>query len=130
MKQLAHIIMILFSATISAQSKEVFCKKWHLKGYIYLGITFSPEEKEKNDYINFKTDNTFTTIDEGIFSEGIWKWDKNNKTIYLNNSSSKESLPMKLIKLSRNQLTVLLKGKKHSIKVIFETRNEEENHRD
>jgi len=121
-KQFILISIVIFTISVNGQSKEEICKKWYLDGYIFLGIPYSPEKKEKNDFMNFKIDNTFTNMDEGVFGKGIWKWDMKNKTIYLSDNSAKESLPMKLIKLSKNQLIVLLEDEKNSIKVSFKTK--------
>ena len=130
MKQVLIFTIALFTITISAQSKEKLCKKWYLEGYIYLGKTYAPEDKERNDFIDFKIDNTFTNIDEGVVGKGTWRWDVENEMIYLNDGYSKKELPMKLIKISDNQLIILLREGESSIKVKFKTRNEKENRRD
>jgi hypothetical protein len=59
------LIILSFSQSVNGQSKSDFCKKWNLEGYIYWGITFSPEENEINDFLNFNENRTFNSIDEG-----------------------------------------------------------------
>ena len=124
MKRLLLILAISITLTVTAngQSRTGFCKKWYLEGYIYWGVTLSPDDIEKNDFIHLKTDNTFSSIDEGQFEKGTWKWNPKNKTIYLYNESSKEPLSLKLVELSNSLLIVILEDEEDSIKVKFKAK--------
>jgi hypothetical protein len=114
------IITILALCTnATSQSKLDFCKKWHLEGYVYWGITFSPEETEKNDYLNIKEDGTFISVDEGKLEKGTWKWDIKSKSLYLYSSKSNESLIFGIVQVTNNELILLLKDKEDSIKLKF-----------
>lgn len=77
------LIILAFSQSVNSQSKSDFCKKWNLEGYIYWGITLSPEENEINDFLNFNENGTFNSIDEGKSEKGTWKWNIENNLLYL-----------------------------------------------
>jgi hypothetical protein len=113
------ITILALSINAKSQSKLDFCKKWNLEGYIYWGITFSPEETEKNDYLNFKEDGTFISVDEGKLENGTWKWDLKNKSLHLYDSKSNKPLIFGIIKVTKNELILLLKDKEDSIKLKF-----------
>ena len=114
-------LLIIFATSINAKSlsKLDFCKKWNFQGYIYYGMTFSPEENEKNDYLQFYEDGTFESIDEGENGKGTWEWMPKNKSLYLYNSKSNKPLILEVIKLTETTLIVLLKDEKESIKLKF-----------
>lgn len=113
------ILILAFSLNAKSQTKLDFCKKWNLEGYIYWGITFSPEEIEKNDYLNFKEDGTFISVDEGKSEKGTWKFDVKNKTLLLYDSKSSKPLVFGIIKVTNNELVLLLKDKEDSITLKF-----------
>ncbi len=113
------IIIFAFSLNVNGQSKSDFCEKWNLEGYIYWGITFSPEDNEKNDYLDFNESGTFSSVDEGKSENGTWKWVSNKKSLYLYNSKTKEPLIFKVIELAETTLIVLLEDEEDSIKLKF-----------
>ena len=113
------ILILAFSLNAKSQTKLDFCKKWNLVGYIYWGITFSPEETEKNDYLKFKEDGTFNSVDEGKLENGTWKWDSKNKSLHLYDNKSNEPLIFEVIKVTNNELILLLTDKKDSIKLKY-----------
>jgi len=113
------IIIFAFSLNVKGQSKSDFCKKWDLEGYIYWGITFSPEDNEKNDYLDFNESGTFSSIDEGKSENGTWRWDLDSKSLYLYNSKTNEPLIVKVIELTETALIVLLEDDEDSIKLKF-----------
>jgi hypothetical protein len=113
------LIILAFSQSVNGQSKSDFCKKWNLEGYIYWGITFSPEENEINDFLNFNENGTFNSIDEGKSEKGTWKWSIENKLLYLYENKSKEPLIFKVIKVNKTVLILLLEDDNDSIKLKF-----------
>ncbi len=113
------ILILAFNLNAKSQTKLDFCKKWNLEGYIYWGITFSPEETEKNDYLNFKEDGTLISVDEGKLENGTWKWDSKNKSLRLYDSKSNKPLIFGLIKVTDNELILLLTDKEDSIKLKY-----------
>jgi len=113
------IIIFTFSINVKGQSKSDFCKKWNLEGYIYLGITFTPEDNEKNDYLNFNKNGTFNSADGGKPQSGTWKWESNRKSLYLYDNKTNEPLIFKVIELINAKLIVLLEDKEDSIKLKF-----------
>ena len=126
MNRILILFIVLFALNLSAkcQSKSGFCKKWDLEGYIYWGITFPPEDNEKDDYLNFNKNGTFSSVDEGVIENGTWKWNSNNKTLYLFNNESNEPLILKVIKLTEANLIVLLEDNEDSIKLEFSKAND------
>lgn len=113
------ILILAFNLNAKSQTKLDFCKKWNLEGYIYWGVTFSPEETEKNDYFNFKEDGTFISVDEGKLENGTWKWDLKNKKLILFYSKSSKPVVFEIIKVTHNELILLLKDKEDSITLKF-----------
>ncbi len=124
MKKVFAIATIFFAFSLSAKtpSKLDFCKKYDFAGYIYLGITFSPEEDEKNDYLHFKQDGTFESVDKGKREKGTWEWDLESKSLYLHSNQAKKPLIMEVVKATNRKLTLLLKDEKGSIKLIFKSK--------
>ncbi len=121
MNRALTILLIIFATSINAKSfsKLDFCEKWDFQGYIYYGMTFSPEENEKNDYLQFYEDGTFDSIDEGENETGTWEWMPKRKSLHLYNSKSNKPLILEVVKLTETALIVLLKDKKESIKLKF-----------
>ena len=113
------ILILAFNLNAKSQTKLDFCKKWNLAGYVYWGITFSPEETEKNDYLNFKENGTFNSIDEGKSEKGTWKWNIENNSLYLYDNKSKEPLIFKVIEVTKTELILLLKDKEDSVTFKF-----------
>ena len=113
------LIILAFSQSVNSQSKSDFCKKWNLEGYIYWGITLSPEENEINDFFNFNENGTFNSIDEGKSEKGTWKWNIENNLLYLYDNKSKEPLIFKVIEVTKTELILLLEDDDDSIKLKF-----------
>ena len=91
-----------FSQTLN---KNTLCKKWYLQKYEVMWIDYTPKEKEKNDYIHLKTDMTYTTIDEGTFSMGKWKYNASKKYFILYNNKD-EGLKFIVDELKKNTMIV------------------------
>ncbi|MBV7270317.1 hypothetical protein [Winogradskyella luteola] len=70
---------------ISAQqlSKTALLKTWKLEKYYEEGEYYAPEEIEKEDYIQFNGDMTFTTKMEDKTYFGTWMLNINGKYIEL-----------------------------------------------
>jgi len=116
------ILLIVFLVSIinvNGQSKSEFCKKWDLQGYVYWGTTLSPDKNEKNDFLHFHENGTFNSIDEGIVEKGTWKWNQRNKKLYLFDNKTEVPLIMSVVKMSNEELIVLLEDEEDSIKVKF-----------
>lgn len=79
-------VIALFSLDGFSQNlnKQSLCKKWHLEKYEIMWIDYDPEENEKNDYIQLKTDMTYISVDEGVKTIGTWIFndDKNYFIMY------------------------------------------------
>jgi hypothetical protein len=113
------ILTLALSLNAKSQTKLDLCKKWNLAGYVYWGITFSPEETEKNDYLNFKENGTFVAVDEGKSEKGTWEFDIKNKALLLYYSKSIKPFVFGVIKATNNELILLLKDKEDSITLKF-----------
>ena len=113
------ILILAFSLNAKSQSKRDFCKKWNLTGYVYWGITFSPEEKEKNDYLDLKENGSYIAVDEGNSENGTWNVNFRNKTLLLYSSKSIKPLVFVIIKVTKNDLILFLKDKEDSVTLKF-----------
>lgn len=93
MRKIFIVSVILCSITFSGfsqtLSKETICKKWYLHHYEHLWIDYEPEAKEKNDYIQFNTDMTYVSVDEGKKSSGKWLYSAKDKYILMYNEKGK-----------------------------------------
>ena len=116
---LISLVMMALSQSVNGQTKSDFCKKWNLKGYIYWGITLSPEETEINDFLNFNKNGTFNSIDRGMSEKGAWEWNIENNSLYLYDDKSKEPLIFKVIEVTETELILLLQDDDNSIKLKF-----------
>jgi len=90
--------------TIVENSKLL--KKWELSHYELFGSDYAPETKEKNDYIHFHKDNTYSSISEGVFEKGNYKLDK--QTIVMTNNKEKGELKLIIKTLTENKLSVVI----------------------
>ncbi|MDN5202731.1 hypothetical protein QQ008_15185 [Fulvivirgaceae bacterium BMA10] len=111
------IFFMVITLYANGQSKSDFVKKWNIEGYIYLGMTFAPEEHEKNDYIHFLNDGTFNSAEAGKIEKGTWEWKADEKTMYL--SQSEETLALKVVKVKEDELILLIEEDGESIKIKY-----------
>jgi hypothetical protein len=87
MKKTVLIMAFIMSviATINAQSlsKSTLCKKWYLHHYEHMWIDYKPEKNEQNDYIQFNSDMTYISVDEGKKTNGKWSFNAKEKYILM-----------------------------------------------
>jgi len=87
MKHVIFLSALFLSLSISAGaqnlSKSSLCKKWYLSHYEQRWIDFEPEAKEKNDFIYFKTDMIYESVDEGKKTTGKWSFNAKEKSILM-----------------------------------------------
>jgi len=91
--------------TIIVENNKLL-KKWKLSHYELFGSDFAPETKEKNDYIHFHKDNTYSSISEGVFEKGNYKLVK--QTIVMTNNKEKGELKLIIKTLTENKLSVVI----------------------
>lgn len=77
-------------------------KKWNLNHYELFDSDFTPETKEKKDYVHFKKGGVYSSITEGVFEEGNYTLDKQTITM----TNSKEGGELKLIIKSLTETTL------------------------
>ncbi len=111
------IIVLAISPGLRAQSTTDFVKRWNIEGYIYLGMTFSPEEKEQDDYIRFFEDGTFLSMEESKVEEGSWEWKADERSLYFREGT--EFISVKVDKVKADELILLLEEDGESIKVKY-----------
>jgi len=114
------ILGLFFSFSVNAQTKNDFCKKWYLKGYVYWGFTFSQDDNEKNDYLNFSSDGKYSAINEGKYETGTWTWKSSDKKLYLVDSKNNKST-LQVEKITTNELIVIAEEDGDSITIKFST---------
>ena len=68
--------MILFFAfsylSAKNQGDTDLIRKWYLNKYFVESVAYEPEKKEKDDFIEFKSNGTFEAQSEGIIEKGTW----------------------------------------------------------
>jgi len=105
---------------------EKLSKKWQLSNYKYLIFSEEPSEKEKNDFLHFSSDMTYTSISEGVFEKGEWTLDKEQKKMHLNAMEKDGVLTFFIDKLSSNQLVLIIDDptdkEAKNLKIIFKNK--------
>lgn len=91
----AFTIAVITTANAQVLNKSTLCKKWYLHHYEYLWKKYQPEAKEKNDYVIFKADMTYVSVDEGEKSTGKWSYNAKGKYILMANQKG-ESLKLEV----------------------------------
>lgn len=111
-----EILITLFAMLICASTigqnvdvnKQNLCKKWNLEKYEIFWIDYDPEEIEKNDYINLKSDMTYESIDEGVYGTGTWDFITGRKDDYLVLKDEKEEIKLIIDDLEKDKLVLLI----------------------
>lgn len=101
-----------FAFTITSQEStsrstitvKNFSKKWKLEQYSYYGYGEKPSSKDKNDYIHFKSNMTFTSVSEGKLESGKWRLDTAKKRVYLSEKGKQGEWELIISTLSSTQL--------------------------
>lgn len=77
------LLIITMSCNSHAQEskKEVLMNMWHLDTYMVQGKKHPPAKKEKDDFIQFKKDMTFTSKSEGEDEGGTFIYNTNGAYI-------------------------------------------------
>lgn len=63
---------------------------WHLDTYVIDGQEYGPEKKEKDDYILFKEDMTYTSKSEGTEEAGTFILNNNGAYILMSDKNGKK----------------------------------------
>lgn len=115
------ILLLLFLLPYQVSASD-FCKKWKLLGYVYLGMTFAPEDNQKDDFLNLKCDNSFTSIDEGKPGTGYWEYKSKEKILWLYDEQFKSGIPfvVKFIKGKKLILIITDEGKNLEMEYLAE----------
>ena len=87
-------------------SQHLLFKKWKLSHYEVFGVDYKPEKVEKNDYMYFLENNTYTSVSEGKFEKGKYKL--TGKTIILTNETEKGELKLIIKALTSSTLSVVV----------------------
>ena len=120
-----YFLIIGFSIScfvLTGQTRDILIGKWNIHKYIFAGFEFSPEEKEKNDYLHFKEDDTFISKESEKLEEGIWVYLEKEKLIMLYDENSKnenDGLPIEIVEVNSAELICIISDGKESIKVIY-----------
>ncbi len=98
-------LLTIMSSLAFAQdlNKTTLCKKWNIHHCRYMWKNYPPEEKEKNDYIQFNNNMTYVSVDEGEKSTGKWLFDAKNKYIIMINDKN-EKIKIVVEELSEKEL--------------------------
>jgi len=93
-------------STLPPASQHLLFKKWKLSHYEVFGVDYKPEDVEKNDYMHFLENNTYTSVSEGKFEKGKYKL--TGKTIILTNETEKGELKLIIKALTSSTLSVVV----------------------
>jgi hypothetical protein len=112
------------SGRTEGQSINDLCKpeKWYFSGYVYLGFTFSPEEEEKNDYISFNSNGTYSSLDKGKQENGTWRVNNHSTELILYKNKSNVVINIKVISITKSELILLVEEGNEKIKMKFDTK--------
>jgi hypothetical protein len=93
-----------FLTSLNAQniSKTSLCKTWYLHHYKYVWLDYDPEEKEKNDYIQFNKNMSYVSVDEGEKSTGKWELNAKAKFILMYDEKGK-NIKLKIKKVNNSE---------------------------
>jgi hypothetical protein len=76
---------------------------WHLDTYVMDGQEYGPEKKEKDDYILFKEDMTYTSKSEGTEETGTFILNNNGAYILMSDKSG-EKIKAYIVSVSKKSL--------------------------
>ncbi|MEM8567522.1 MAG: lipocalin family protein [Bacteroidota bacterium] len=107
----------LISLTTFGQPSPDLTKKWKIKGYIYLGMTFDPEENEKGDYLQFFENGTFKSLESGQLQEGNWELRNHDQVLVL--SQAGEPLEIEIVEFTERELILLFEEDGESVKIKY-----------
>jgi len=104
---LLSIIMSVGSKPKDHQSKtNMLFNMWHLNTYIIDGESHLPSKKEKDDYILFEEDMTFTSKSEGKVEEGTFLLNTNGGYVFMINKKG-EKIKAYINSISESSLVLL-----------------------
>ena len=95
------------SGTYAQQGEsDVFFNKWQLDGYVIEGKKYPPSKNEKDDFILFKDDKTFTSKSEGKEEEGTFILNTNGAYVLMMDKNREK---IKAFIISRSDKSLILK---------------------
>lgn len=104
---LLHIIMPAGSQANEHQtSTNRMFNMWHLHNYVVGGESHSPSKKEKDDYILFKENMTFTSKYEGKEEEGTFLLNTNGGYVFMIDKKG-DKMKAYIHSISENTLVLL-----------------------
>jgi len=85
-----------------------------------------PSELEKDDFLHFSSDMTYTSISEGEYGKGNWTLNVNEKKISLTSPGEEGALTFIINKLTTNKLILIIDDptdeEAKKLKMIFESK--------
>ncbi|MFT5437222.1 MAG: hypothetical protein ACI840_001875 [Ulvibacter sp.] len=90
--KLVLFMAIIISNNVYAQDDKTtpLINIWHLDTYVIDGQEYGPEKKEKDDYILFKEDMTYTSKSEGTEEAGTFILNNNGAYILMSDKNGKK----------------------------------------
>jgi hypothetical protein len=108
-KIIVSITLVLLTSFnyVSAQGidKNNLFETWYLDSYKIGTKKHQPSKKEKNDYIFFKKDMTFTSLSEGKKENGSWRLNHNGGYILMTDDNG-EKIKAYIISLTPKTLVL------------------------
>lgn len=101
---------IAFSQTFGNGQKDFCDKKWIVEKYQEMsGDFFLPPIEAENDYLIYRCDGTFESLEMGRIIKGKWIFNSSAQTITVTQSQTKDypsKVVMKVIKVTNNAMTI------------------------
>ena len=109
------LISIGSDTPLEKDQTNMLFNMWQLDNYKIEGDKYPPNKNEKDDYIHFKKDMTYTSKSERIVDEGIFILNKNGAYVIM---SDKNGEKLKAYIVSVSQVSLILKYDINEIKDI------------
>jgi hypothetical protein len=100
------ITSMLFTTPQQQETAAMLCNKWQLDSYSVLGKKYAPHKNEKDDFIHFKENRTFTSKSAGKKEKGNYLLNTNGASVLMTTSNGDTT---KAYILSISQESVVLK---------------------
>ncbi|WP_245584993.1 lipocalin family protein [Psychroserpens burtonensis] len=102
---ITSLLLISMGSNTSLEKDQtnLLFNKWHLETYKIESKLYPPNKKEKDDYILFKKDMTFTSKSEGKEDEGTFILNTNGAYVVMSDKNG-EKIKAYIISISNNSL--------------------------
>lgn len=108
----ALLFMLPVQAANGTVQESQLLRKWQLDHYSYWFFTEAPEAKEENDYLHLKAEGLYSSVSEGAYEAGTWRFDAEKERIYLYRKGDPTPLVLAIESLDKDELVVHIEDSK------------------